>query len=188
MSSSKRAARLFVGFGIVGADAWTNPRQAASASEHARPHAPRFVDRDSSRQHDPDSHRQERFRPEHHVHGLPADCRRRTERAVRGHHHCRDGRHRPHAGRQRRLRFSRQRNAEHPQSGSLHLSGPARSGVATARRSEERAFREGRHRFGRRQEHLLRRSGEGAAVEAHHPRERRPDQHHGIDGRRAIRP
>ncbi len=99
-------------------------------------------------------------------------------------HHGGDGRHRSHAGRQRRLRFSRPRNAEHPQSGGLHLSGPARSGVAAARRSEERAFREGRHRFGRRQEHVVRRSGEGAAVEAHHPRERRPDQHRGIDGHR----
>ena len=77
--------------------------------------------------------------------------------------------------------FLGQRNAEHPQSRGLYLSGPARSGVATARRSEERAFREGRHRFRRRQEHVLRRSGEGPAIEAHDPRERRPDQHHGID-------
>ncbi len=57
-----------------------------------------------------------------------------------------------------------------------------------ARRPEERAFREGRRRFRRRQEHVVRRSGEGPAVEAHHPGERQPDQHYGIDGRRAIRP
>ena len=47
---------------------------------------------------------------------------------------------------------------------------------------EERAFREGRHRFGRRQEHVVRRSGERPAIEAHDPRERQPDQHYGIDG------
>ena len=52
----------------------------------------------------------------------------------------------------------------------------------TAGRSEERAFRQGRRRFGRRQEHVVRRSGEGTAVEAHDPGERQPDQHYGIDG------
>ena len=49
---------------------------------------------------------------------------------------------------------------------------------------KRRAFREGRRRFGRRQEHVVRRTGEGPAVEAHDSREGRPDQHHGIDRHR----
>ena len=111
--------------------------KAARSEELARPHAPQFVDRDSPRQHDPDSHRQERLRPGHHLHRLPPDRGRRVERAVRSHHHGHRGRYRSHARRQRRLRFPRPRNAEHPQSGGLHLSGPARSRVAKTWRAEE---------------------------------------------------
>ena len=66
------------------------------------------------------------------LHRLSPDRRRRTERAVRSHHHRRDGRHRSHSRRQRRLRFSRPRHAEHPQSRGVHLSGPARSGRRSA--------------------------------------------------------
>ena len=94
------------------------------------------------------------------------------------------GRYRSHAGRQRRLRFPRPWNAKHPQGGRVHLSGSARSRVRAARRAEGQALRQGRRRLRWRQEHFLRRSRQGSAVEADDSRQGRTHQHHRADGRR----
>ncbi len=103
---------------------------------------------------------------------------------LRGHHHGGDGRYRSHAGRQRRLRFSRPRNAECSQGSGIYLSGLAGTRLSKARSPEGSGFGQRRRGFRRRKEHVLRRAREGPAVEAHHSRDGRPDQPDGIDGHR----
>ncbi len=143
----KAGGALFVGFGVLAADGVKNIAQAAPTRNIARRHAPRFLDRNSSRQHHPHPHRQKRLRSKHRLHRLPPDRRGRIEHHLRSRHHRGDGRHRSHARRQRSLRFPRQRNAQYPQSRRVYPSSPARPSRAAPRRREVRPLRQGRHRF-----------------------------------------
>ena len=61
-------------------------RKVRCLEELARSDAPQFLDRDSSGQHGPHSHREERLRTGHDFHGLPANRGRRVERALRSDH------------------------------------------------------------------------------------------------------
>ncbi len=138
----KAGGVLVVGFSFVGPELLNGRyREARRVQELARSHPPQLLDRDSPGRHGPDSYREERLRPGLDLHRLPADCGRRVERTLRSDHHGRSGRYRSHAGWQRRLRFSRPWNAEHPQGGRLYLPGSARSRVGKTRRAEGQAFR-----------------------------------------------
>ena len=61
----KAGGALFVTFGVLATDGIKNVAQAAPTRNSLDADAPRILDRNSSRQHHPDPHRQKRLRSEH---------------------------------------------------------------------------------------------------------------------------
>ena len=94
------------------------------------------------------------------------------------------GTHRSDARWQWRLRFPRPRHSQHPQSRCVHLSSASRSRFRTPQRPERSTHCQRRRLFQRRQIHLLRRPRQRSTTKTHHPRQRRPNRHYGIESRR----
>ena len=192
LRQSRRSPVVGVAFVVLPSEAeeLQRPKVTGRPHEHARPDAPRILDRNSSRQHHPHPHRQERFRSEHHVHRLPPDRRRRIEHHLRSHHHRR--RWATPITLPTAAEPSISSAAACPTSAKprLTLIRPCSISPRSASASRRPTHRQRRRRFRRRQKHLLRRSRQRPAAEAHHPRQGRSHQHHGphVEGDPPIKP
>ena len=179
---------LAVGISVVGpAPLKGQYAEGGGCEEFARPLAAQLVAGDSPGQHRADSHGEERLRAGIGLHGIPADCGRRAEHALRGHHH----------GCSRKYTIKRLMAAARsaflttePRIFARWLPIPTRRCLIVAAketgRGERQTYREGRRGFRRRQEHLLRRPGQRAAVEPYDSGPGRSDEHHGVESRWEI--